>query len=160
MSETTTTSASGFRTVRRGGYDPAQVDHRVRQLTEAVDAARRQSVELARRVEDLESSLTSAKSDTRKSEPTFAEFGERVGRILALAEEEAADLRADAAAEVEKTRQEAQRAANEIRKEAERYATDKRGSANIEAEQIISDAKRQATEIREEAERDATARRE
>ena len=58
-----------------------EMDHRVRQLTALVEDSRLQAGQ-ERRV-------------------TFADFGERVGQILILAEEEAAQIRAIAAAEAE-----------------------------------------------------------
>src|SRR5918999_3676511 len=151
MSDTST----AFRTVIRG-YEPSQVDSRVRELAEALEAARRQSVELAKRVEDLEKAQTSRPGS---NEPNFADFGERVGKILTLAEEDAAELRTKANADIEAMHKEAKEVAARIRDEADRYAKEKRVTADLEAEQVIKDARDKALDIRAEADNDAAARR-
>lgn len=150
MSNTTTE----FRIARRG-YEPAQVDERVRELTQAVEVARRQSVELARRVEELESQQQST-GDT--SEPTFADLGARIGSILTLAQEEAVELRASGTADAEQCRKEAEQMALKVRDDADKYGEEKRFQAEAEFEEIIANSKQKAAEIREQAKKDAASR--
>lgn len=147
-------TSTEFRMARRG-YEPAQVDERIRELTQAVEVARRQSVELARRVEELESHQ---QSSGESSEPTFADLGARIGQILTMAQEEAVELRASGTADAEQCRKEAEGMAVKVRDEADRYAEEKRFQAEAEFEEVIAGAKQKAAEIREQAKRDAASR--
>src|SRR4051812_1672629 len=96
MSENATTT---FRTVMRG-YEPAEVDRYIAQLTSAVQSANQRVDELGSEVGRLTAEADEARNrpvsvskPAPPAKPTFADFGERVGRILALAEEEADEIR-------------------------------------------------------------------
>ena len=56
------------------------------------------------------------------AEPTFHDFGKRIGRILAMAEEEAEEMRNAAVAEVRERLEEADKLAATTREEADSYA--------------------------------------
>ena len=109
-------STSSFRTVMRG-YDPAEVDAHIATLKEHAKELRHQISE----VEDRLKAVT---------EPNFTHLGDRVGQILALAEEEAAELRKKARKEADATRQDAADAARRLRKEADTYSTTTRTEAD------------------------------
>src|SRR5579884_151603 len=134
MSEQTTTT---FRTVMRG-YDPSEVDRQMAELSRAVAEANARADELEQRIQ----TLTQAEEDRQLAkpqpppEPTFHDFGKRIGRILAMAEEEAEEMRAAAVAEVERSLAEAEASANETRAAADRYAQETRESAEQEAARI------------------------
>lgn len=117
---------SDFRLVLRG-YEPAQVESRVRGLEE----------EIAR----LRADQPSLRAATPSPEPaTYEHLGRRMMHILDLATEEADALRAAVRAEVETTR------ADSLA-DAVRLA----GAAELEAEQIRADAQAEAAGTTERA---------
>ena len=163
-----------FPTVFRG-YDPVQVDQHVAALQQAADAARqeaaastveltklRQSHEaLSQELDGQRRSLGELEEQARKvSSPTFADLGERIGSMLGLADEEAASIRAAAAAEVEQARHAADEDAALVRAEADRYAEEVRTRADVDASEAVSRAKQEADSIIDDAAREAAARRE
>ena len=96
--------------------------------------------------------------------PAYPSFGEEVqtildsaqaaaGKIRSRAEEEADQIRAEAAASAEAERVEAER----LRSEAEAYARDTRAAADEAAQQRRSEADAEAAHILEEAERRRSA---
>lgn len=147
-----TESNEMFRTVLRG-YDPAEVDRRVDDLTAAVTALTQQRDGLAARVEELhQTTLTAA-------EPAgFEHLGARVGQILALAESEAAELRGTAQDEAAAHLDTAHQDTTQIREQADRYSTTTQGDADAQAARIVEDARKAADEHRDSAERDASVR--
>lgn len=170
MSETTTE----FRMVIRG-YEPAEVDRYVKELSEALEGARHQTTDLTHRVEELEVARTSLeqergaaqeraekaeKAQDGSPEATFTGLGERLSKILILAEEEATEVRAKATADAEGRLADAEKDAARTRKEADSYASDRRASAEGEAEKLVAAAEEKAVEVQDDAERAATARRE
>lgn len=88
----TQSSSEAFRTVMRG-YDPAEVDQRLAELTAAAETAARQVAELTGRVEELTSCEAAARqaavATSQGDRPDFSELGVRIGQILTLAHEEA-----------------------------------------------------------------------
>jgi len=166
--------AAQFRVVMRG-YEPAQVDRALADKDERARVAEEAAQQL---VTQLEQAQAQAKAKTAEADkavkalraareestapvepPTFVHLGERVGKILALAEAEAADLRDRAVAGAEDSRKEIERAAIDLRDGADRYAEQKRRDADAEAGRILADARKAADEERDSAERDASARR-
>src|SRR5579875_3985906 len=115
MSEQTTSS---FRTVMRG-YDPGEVDRRIAELSQAAAEATARADELAQRVDALSEKAAEQDREQVKpkppEEPTFHDFGKRIGRILAMAEEEAEEMRTAAVAEVDRRLAEADEAATQSR---------------------------------------------
>ena len=143
-----------FRVARRG-YDPAEVDAVVHQLTTGAEAARRRAEQLEARVRELEES---GAAEAPAEAVSFAHLGERVGQILSLADEEAHDVLARARAEAEQAHAEAGAAAQAIRDDADHYARQRRSEADAEAARILEDAKRAADDRIDTADRDAAAR--
>src|SRR3954464_15968264 len=87
-------SPTPFRTVLRG-YEPAQVDQHIRELTTSLTALQQQSEQLQRRQQELQSrtdaaeaAVISAQEGAPDRTPACTEFGARVLKILSLADEE------------------------------------------------------------------------
>jgi cell division septum initiation protein DivIVA len=147
---------STFRVVLRG-YEPAQVNRRLEELTAAVAQAAAQRDALAARLEAAERERSET-APVDVAPPTFEQLGGRVGQILTLAEEEADELRRTAAAEIAAERQRLEEETSRSRAEAERYSAETRSAAETEAARIIEDARRAADDRLDNAERDASAR--
>ncbi len=161
-----------FRTVMRG-YEPTEVDRTLGDLRKAVDQARTDAAnsgvavtKLQSQVAQLEEQLAAEKSRALASEsapsaePTFADFGTRVGKILTLANDEAKDLRSKAKAEADKLTTESVAAAEQAREAADRYAAEVTSKADADAARVVEAARQQADEILDYADREATTRRE
>jgi hypothetical protein len=169
-----TESNNQFRSVLRG-YDAAQVDQRVRELTQAAGAAQREAGELTIQVSKLEVDRVQLKgqvegyatrarelAETQKkaAAPSYMNLGERIGAILTLADEEANDLRTRASSDAERHHALAEESAGATRKDAEDYAREARSAAGAEATRVMEEAKRRADSLLDDADRQATARRE
>lgn len=143
----------GFTVVRRGGYDTSQVDGHVawledqlRETEEARDTAERQA-------EESRHGMQQARDDLEAGRPDWDAFGERIGSILRLAEEEGSTIRSQRLREADELLADARRAhgdadrlhANRMR-EAETEAQEMLRSAQAEAERIVGDAHDQAEE--------------
>ena len=166
--------ATAFRTVLRG-YEPAQVDAEVATLGQALNAARAELGELTvqlkeagQRQAELQATNEAAnaraeeaaRARTMASRPTFADLGERIGQILTLAEDEAAELKRSAQEEGARLVEDATKRATQMVSEADRYAVDTRSSAEADAEARVAGAQRRADELIDHADREAAARRE
>jgi DNA repair exonuclease SbcCD ATPase subunit len=149
-------SGSTFRVVLRG-YEPAEVNRRLEELSTAVAQARAQRDALASRLEAAERERVEP-GPTIVEAPTFEQLGARVGQILALAQEEADELRRTAEEEVAAQRRQLEEETTRIRDEADRYAAETRSAAETEAARITEDARRAADERLDNAEHDASAR--
>jgi cell division septum initiation protein DivIVA len=154
-----TETAPTFRTTMRG-YDPAAVDYRIAELTAALNAAHQEANEMAERVSQLTALAEDSQlyAEQERQEVTFADFGDRVGQILILAEEEAAQIRAAAAAEVDEKLDEIESSTVKLRLDADRYASETRAAAEREAGRIVEEARRTADQLLDDADRQATAR--
>ena len=149
-------SDSTFRVVLRG-YEPAQVNRRLEELTAAVAQAAAQRDALAARLEAVDRDRTDA-TPVEVAPPTFEHLGARVAQILALADEEATELRRTAEEAVAAERKRLEEETTRTRAEAERYAAETRSTAETEAARIVEDARREADGRRDESERHAAAR--
>src|SRR5262245_34818683 len=117
-----TQSDHQFRVVLRG-YDPAEVDRVIGDLTGRVQAAEQAATKLHERVQQAEAARNAvAENAAPVQPPTFAHLGERVGQILTLAEDEAAELRETARSEMESVRKDAEQAAVAVRDAADQYS--------------------------------------
>ena len=105
-----------FRSVLRG-YDPAQVDHHIRELAQAAASNWQEAAERTRQINELEAANDQLKAEVEghaqracalekaqmeAEAPTYAGLGERIGSILTLADNEAYELRARAEADAAK----------------------------------------------------------
>ena len=146
-----------FRIVRRG-YEPTDVNRHIAELLKETGQHQQRIAELTGKVRELEAARQLAQEQSEQP-PTFADFGKRIGDILALAEEEAGDIRARAESDVATIRREAQAEAERIRSEADQYADVRRAEADEDAETIVAAAHKRADELAEETQREAAARR-
>lgn len=171
----------GFRFVRKG-YEPNEVDQAVASLRgnlERLQAElnrahdenaaknventkqRQQIADLTGRVQTLGDALAEAEAAKETSvPPTFANLGERIGKMLHLAEEEANELRTQARAEADRLADQAEKQTAKKRTDAEREADDTISRARTEAARTVEGAKQRADSLLEEAQAEATARRE
>ncbi|MDQ1535642.1 MAG: hypothetical protein QOE58_35 [Actinomycetota bacterium] len=167
-----TESNAHFRSVLRG-YDPAQVDQVIHDLGLAAAAARKEAGERTIQVSKLEAAQGQLSTEverhvervrafeeqqTEAPKGDFASFGERIGRILALAEQEASDMRSKAQSDAADHHALADESSKSTRDEADHYADERRSAADVEASRFIEDAKRQADSILDDADRQAMAR--
>jgi chromosome segregation ATPase len=151
-------NALSFKSVRHG-YDPTEVDRHVSELAKSASEAQQRADGLAEQLERLNNAESVASDKPMPpAEPTFHDFGKRIGRILAMAEEEAEEMRGAAVAEVDARLAEADEAAAKARREADEYARETRTAADDHAGKLIEDAKRAADQMADEAERMAIAR--
>lgn len=164
----------GFRTVLRG-YDPTEVDRRIDDARRALEQARAEAADRTVEVAQLQASHERLGDDVRAHKariaaledeakkvgtPTFEGLGDRIGAMLALADEEATALRESATAAADQLRDEATSTYEQLRLAAEQYAQETRSTADTEAARIVEKARQQADAIIDHADREATARRE
>jgi cell division septum initiation protein DivIVA len=167
------TEPTAFRTVLRG-YEPTQVDHTVAELMTSVEAARSEAAARTVEVSKLQAALAALQktaaehaakvaaleeSQRTTAPPSYADLGDRIGSILTLADEEAAALRASAAAAAAEHREQATKEALATRATVDRYADEVRSKATAEATKIVENARRTADTILDDADREASARR-
>ena len=175
------TESISFRTVMRG-YEPAEV-HKVvadlnlavaqaradaRRQQEAAQALRAQVSEMESRAEEQPESDAadeapeggSAAQGGSAPEATFEHLGERIGAILGLARDEAAELRTRAQGDVDNQLRGVREEADRLRADADAYAQERRGTADSAAAQMLQDTQRTADTLVQEAEHEAAARRE
>ena len=160
-----------FRTVLRG-FDPDQVKSTLEEMQKALTTARRiaadrtieltrmqdKDVQLERDLDEAVHRIADLESRAGHSSAS-ADVGARIGSILALANEEAEELRAGGRQQAQRELEEAAAAIAASRAELERYADGVRSSANSQAGQIIDDARRTAGEILGHARHEAEQRR-
>ena len=151
-----TESSHEFRMVLRG-YDPAEVDSLVHELTEATAQARRQLDDLTAQVEKLEAEREH-QGEAEPAVASFAHLGDRVARILTLADEEAEAIRQRVHDDPKSERDELSETVGRLRGEADRYAEQRRSDADTEAARVLEDARRTADDRIDSADRDAAAR--
>ncbi|MEP6649984.1 MAG: hypothetical protein ABJA74_08730 [Lapillicoccus sp.] len=155
------------------GYDPEQVRSAMDEMHTSVVTARRlaadRTIELTKMQEHLnrvqrdlgEAAARIAELQGRQAQaaPTAGEVGARIGSILALADEEAEELRAAGREQARRQLDDADAAIAASRAEVTRYADEARHSAHDDANRIVEEARHQASDLLDEAERDAQARR-
>jgi DivIVA domain-containing protein len=142
-----------FKTVMRG-YDPAEVDRRLEELSSAVSSLTQQRDGLATRVQELHDTADSTSAEP----PGYEHLGERVGKILSLADAEAAELRSRAQEEAEAHTASTHQSAAQARDEADQYAARIRSETEAAAARIEEEARKAADDHRDSAERDASVR--
>jgi hypothetical protein len=161
-----------FRSVLRG-YDPAQVDHHMKELAQAAASKWQEAAGNTRQINELKAANDQLKAanDQLKSEveghaqrvraleeaqmeaeaPTYAGLGERIGSILTLVDNEAYELRARAEADAAKSCALADENALATRQDADESARETRSVADDEAARILENARRQADSLLEDA---------
>lgn len=97
-------ASSRFDIVRRG-YDRDQVDERLRDLEAELEQERRARQDSEQRNAELNEQLRNVRAELSwPSRESMPEVTDRVGQILQLAEEEAADIRSTANTELDEAR--------------------------------------------------------
>jgi cell division septum initiation protein DivIVA len=160
-----------FRTVLRG-YDPEQVRATVDELHTSVVTARRlaadRTIELTKMQDHLHQVQRQLDEATARvtelqarpaSAPSASDVGTRIGSILALANEEAEELRSAGREEAQRRIDEADAAVAAMRAAGERDAEQLRSTARAEADRLVTEARRQAADVAAAAARDAEASR-
>lgn len=165
-------SANSFKTVRHG-YDPQEVDRHVAELARSARDSQARTEELAAQVAQL---TTQTQQDAQvardqaaheqaaavkpqpPAEPSFHDFGKRIGHILAMAEEEAEEMRSAAVTEVRSRLQDVDAQTEQTRSDADQYAQETRAVAEQDAARLLEDARRGADAMTDESERMAMAR--
>ena len=126
-----------FRVVLRG-YDPADVDRVLGELDARLTGAEREARALRGQLEQAQLSPEEGPAEAAPvaapvaAPATFEHLGARVGQILELAEQEAAELRDAARAELEAVHKDAEQAAVAVRVEADRYGEPRGRDADLE----------------------------
>jgi cell division septum initiation protein DivIVA len=137
------------------GYERRQVDDHLATLVNDRLAAER-------RVADLEQQYARMRQEYEAgadaNEPSYSALGARVEKILRLAEEEARDVRAEAAANGEKTRAQASSDVEAIRRKGEEDAAARKAAAEHNCKQMLEHAHNESERIRAEAQAEATAK--
>ena len=138
--------ASAFDIVLRG-YDREQVEERLLQWSEALaDAQDERDATLTE--------LAEARRQVENQSPAL-QVSDRLREILMLAEQEATQIRADAAAEVRDAVEAARTQSADIRTKSEAEIRKNTAAANTEAKRIVAEAKAHARELLAAAEEEA-----
>jgi cell division septum initiation protein DivIVA len=148
----------GFTIVLRG-YERKQVNERLARIAADRRAAAERVAVLERRVEQLRVELQDAQRPAGRAETSYAGLGARVEKILRLAEEEAAELRAEALGQAENVGRAAQTAAGQVRVRAEQDGRARREQTRQETATLLDQAGAQAAQARGEATTEAAASR-
>ena len=163
---------SQFRTVLRG-FDPEQVKSAMDEMHTSVVTARRLAADrtievtrmqdhlnqVQRRLDEATARIAELEQQAPQSAPSAGDVGARIGSILALANEEAEELRAAGRDQAQRTLAEADASAMAARSEAERHADQVRLTARGDADRVVDEARQRAAALLDEANRDADARR-
>jgi len=139
------------------GYDRAQVDEYIDWLREwlsnatvRMESAEADSGQLREQLRRLQLRVEELEVETSDQPPrTIGALGDRMTRILALAEEGAATVRADAEAEAERVRAEARAEAEALVRTTQEQQAELDGrlaSANEQADRTVHDAETRAAE--------------
>src|SRR4051812_43936607 len=93
----TASSGAPLPVVRRGGYDPAAVDARLKQHAQENAGLASSLTTAQQRIAELESRLQAANDQLAENQtPSYAGLGGRASAMLRLAEEEAGEIRGTA----------------------------------------------------------------
>jgi cell division septum initiation protein DivIVA len=158
--------APGFDIVLRG-YDRDQVDRHVgwlegllTQAEESTSAAEQAANDARADAMAARQEAVAAKAELERGKPSFDALGERIARMLALAEEEAEAMRVQARRDVQQITSDAralearvQGQRDDVVGKAERDAYEIVAAARAQAEQIVAEAKRRAEAMTADAQR-------
>ena len=162
----------------RKGYDPDQVDqalaaaHSTISRLESQLAATQQSGQAAAEeaqkqaatVDRLEAELATTKAElddlSSLDHADFSHLGDRIGRMLTLAKEEADHLVSEARLQAQKETEQAHTLAEQLRVDSEREANDTRSKAEADAARTVEEANTHADKVRAQIQEEAAAARE
>jgi len=148
------------------GYDPAQVDQHVNQLSQESAVVWQEAAERTLQVNKLEAANDQLKGEVKRiaqrahaleelqmeaAAPTYEGLGERIISILTLAGEEAIELRTRAQADAVSQHALAYESALATRQDADDYAMVTRNATDDEAAQILEDTRQHADSLLNDA---------
>ena len=148
------------------GYDPAQVDQHVNQLSQESAAVWQEAAERTLQVNKLEAANGQLKGEVKRhaqrahvleevqmeaATPTYEGLGERIISILTLAGEEAIELRTRAQADAVSQHALAYESALATRQDADDYAMATRNATDDEAARILEDTRQHADSLLNDA---------
>ncbi|TQF03685.1 hypothetical protein E6W39_17420 [Kitasatospora acidiphila] len=147
----------GFTAARRG-YAPEQVDRALAALTAQRDAAWQRLSQLGARIRDLETALEAARQEAAEAPaPDYTALSEQAADLMAIAENEARNIRDKSERFAEDTRDDTYQAGQAAQKSAEEFATTTRAEADQAARRTDERSRAEAERLRGEADRDARA---
>jgi cell division septum initiation protein DivIVA len=149
------------------GYDRDQVDAHLASLESEFTGALSERDRLAERVKQLENRVEELhlQSGDEREEPEqtaspLSGFGMRIEKIMRVAQDEAAAVREEAQAEIERERADAKKKVATIQQAAEKDATAHRQKVQSEASGLLDKARQEAARVRADADAQAGATRE
>jgi cell division septum initiation protein DivIVA len=141
--------------LERRGYNRQQVDEHVAWLEDRLREAETMRATAETSARQAETDATRAREELEAGRPDWSEFGERIASILALAEQEAAEIRKRGETEREQLSADARRMAEDAERaharrmqEADRDAQNMLREAQAESERVVREAQQVA--LREE----------
>ncbi|WP_329582953.1 hypothetical protein OG500_22815 [Kitasatospora sp. NBC_01250] len=147
----------GFTAARRG-YAPEQVDRALIALTSQRDEAWQRLSWLGAQIRELEAVLAATrKAAAEAPEPDYTTLSEQAADLMAIADNEARQVRDKAERFAEDTRDETYQAGQELQAEAAAYATATRAEADLAARRIDERTRAEAEKLRGEADADSRA---
>ncbi|MFF7632500.1 hypothetical protein ACFZB9_05025 [Kitasatospora sp. NPDC008050] len=147
----------GFTAARRG-YAPEQVDRALTALTAQRDEAWQRLSWLGAQIRELEAVLAATrKAAAEAPEPDYTTLSEQAADLMAIADNEARQVRDKAERFAEDTRDETYQAGQELQAEAAAYATATRAEADLAARRTDERTRAEAEKLRGEADAESRA---
>lgn len=144
------TSPLHFRRSLRG-YDPGDVDEAFAALHEKVESLTARLAERERELQRVSRDLDEATTKSDRGRASFAELGTEFESTLRMAEQQARQIREDAAAEATETLNAARAEASRARDTAMRETQSLLVESQRRAESLVLEAERESTTLRQEA---------
>ena len=143
-----------FRTVRKNGYDPADVKRAFRDAEARVEELMQTTRSGIATVDKLERELADMRDALRRSnaKPTFADLGSAFEQTLRVAEEQADKLVADADADAKVVRESARAAAEQVTRVARNRANTLLNDTEAKIEDKRLDVEREVAQLTMDAE--------
>ncbi|GHJ39628.1 cellulose-binding protein [Streptomyces sp. TS71-3] len=142
-------SPHGFAAVRGRGYRPGQADAFVTDLSDARDEAWERAARLTVLAKEMEAELARLDEALRRLPPqTYESLGVRARRLLALTQEEALVVRAEAQEVARRTREDAVQESTRARDAARAYAEALRSESDEYARRRLLTDRETADELR------------
>jgi cell division septum initiation protein DivIVA len=136
-----TENGSTFQIVSEG-YDPDDVDRRIAELVRATKTAQQHAHELHLQLNEQQQASTPATDSDQLAEPDFTALGEHIGNLIKAADETARAIQADAQADADELRGQAQRLVATATADAEaitRAANQRVAEANHQRGEIFAE---------------------
>ncbi|MEG3035846.1 MAG: hypothetical protein RR877_10220, partial [Aurantimicrobium sp.] len=143
-----------FRTVRKNGYDPADVKRAFRDAESRVEELLQTTRSGVATVDKLERELADMRDALRRSnaKPTFADLGSAFEQTLRVAEEQADKMVADADADAKVVRESARALADQVNRTARNKANSLLNVTEAQIEDKRLEIEREVSQLTMEAE--------